>query len=247
MMYFAFSAFVLFFIVFLTMKFKMFSLVAGYNTASEDYKKKVDIEKIGELLSNTFLIVSIIWLIASILSIFNITTAIYIAITLTVLAILYALIGAQKHDHNPGQQKRVKITYVISLVLILIYGGLGFYFWSARKEPTVQITQQELIIEGMYGIKTPLKNIHSVELLEQFPDLNGRVNGYNEFGPVRKGDFNVKPYGLSRIFIHSESPPFLIIKHKDGTIILNSNQASKIQQLFQDLKKSHGDDKNSNQ
>jgi len=47
MIYFTVIAFAFFFVIFLTMKYKMYGFVAGYNTASDDYKEKVDIEKIG--------------------------------------------------------------------------------------------------------------------------------------------------------------------------------------------------------
>ena len=228
---------VLFLFIALTMRvFKWYWLISGYNTASPEYKKNVDIEKVARLMGNTFFVVSAAWLVSALLTYLGVFLAIIPAAALTLLAVVFILIKAQKYDNNPGMKKRQLLAAICGAVLLIVMGGLFIFLYANSGEPEIKIESAKLSIGGLYGVEIPRENITRTEILEQIPNISGKSNGF-EIGYLRKGYFNTKDWGNALVFLSAKTGPYLVIYHKTGVVIMNSADPEKIRNYFELLNK----------
>jgi hypothetical protein len=199
-------------------------LIAGYNTMSEDKKKNVDIKGLSNYLRNGLIVIGLTtifgyfllkWIGFSLLA-----HSMILVVPITGIAIL--VIRAQKFDHNKA--KKTKLTALIFVLVVLFVIGLMTYGLIPAK---AHFDSDTVRFSGMYGLKMNISDIEQVELAYEIPAIKMRTNGFS-FGTVKKGFFKIEGLGRSRLLIHSDQPPYLIISKKDGkkTIINFKDKAT---------------------
>jgi hypothetical protein len=72
---------------------------------------------------------------------------------------------------------------------------------------------------GAYGAELQMKDIESVELLEELPEIKGKTNGL-ALGSYKKGYFVLEGFGSTHLLIHSEKGPFLKIVPVEGEVLV---------------------------
>jgi len=88
----------------------------------------------------------------------------------------------------------------------------------------------------MYGFTMLVSEIDTIELSDAIPTIKMRTNGFSS-GVVNKGFFNLDTFGKTRLLIHSDNTPFLIIsKSTTEKIIINYKDKAKTEQVFEEIK-----------
>jgi hypothetical protein len=211
------------------------SLIAGYNTMSEDKKKNVDIVGLSTYMRNSLIIIGL-----SIIAGYYLFKWIGFAVIadamiliVTLIGVLVMVINAQRFDKNKDKAKRVKLTYVILGLVAVFVIGLFTYGYLPSK---AVISDNKIKFSGMYGIELNVTDIEYVELLDMIPDVKTRTNGFSS-GLVKKGFFNLDNFGKTRLLISSNKSPYLIItKNNSDKIIVNFKDKTETKKLFGEIK-----------
>ena len=76
----------------------------------------------------------------------------------------------------------------------------------------------------------------NVELSNELPTIKMRTNGFS-FGNIKKGFFNLDKFGKSRLLIHSDLFPYLILTKNNGDkIIINFKDKIETEKSFDNIK-----------
>ncbi len=208
-------------------------LIAGYNTMPTEEKKNIDIEGLSTFMRNGLITIglSIIigYYIFKWIGFTMIANSMILIVTLVGVTIL--LINAQKFDHN--KTKNYKLIYFITGLTFLFVIGLITYGFI----PSKTIYGDDTIrFSGMYGFEISISDIENIELSDKLPTIKIRTNGFS-FGNVKKGFFNLDKYGKSRLLIHSDLAPYLILSKNNGDkIIINFKDRIETEKTYDKIK-----------
>jgi hypothetical protein len=208
-------------------------LIAGYNTMPKEEKKNIDIEGLSTFMRNGLITIglSIIigYYIFKWIGFTMIANSMILIVTLVGVTIL--LINAQKFDHN--KTKNYKLIYFITGLTFLFVIGLITYGFI----PSKTIYGDDTIrFSGMYGFEISISDIENIELSDKLPTIKIRTNGFS-FGNVKKGFFNLDKYGKSRLLIHSDLAPYLILSKNNGNkIIINFKDRIETEKTYDKIK-----------
>jgi len=208
-------------------------LIAGYNTMSKEKKKKVDIEGLTTYMRNGFIIIgSVIIAGYYIFRLIGLDEIANIVMLISILGgVIILVIGAQKYDHNENKNK--KSLYIILIVIVLFIAGMMIY--SSRPSHII-IENNIMKISGSYGFDMDIAEISEIELRETIPAILSRTNGYS-YGSVKKGYFKLEEYGKTKLFLHAEKGPFILITDKEGNkTIINYKDTNETEDLYNNLK-----------
>lgn len=208
-------------------------LIAGYNTMSEEKKKNVDIEGLSTFMRNGLITIGLSIIIGY--YIFKWIGFIMIANSMMLIAILVGVtilvVKAQKFNHN--KTKRAILTYFFLGLVFSIVIGLIAYGFSPSK-PTYH--NDTIRFSGMHGFEISISEIENVELSDKLPAIKLRTNGFS-FGLVKKGFFILDKFGKSRLLIHSDVVPYLIITKNSGDkIIINFKNKNETEKIYNKIK-----------
>lgn len=211
------------------------NLIAGYNTMPKDKKKNVDIEGLSTYVRYSLIIIglSIIagYYLFKWIGFTTIANSMILIVTLTGVTIM--VINAQRFDHNKNKTKKTKFTYYILGSVISFVIGLMTYGYIPSKAIIINDT---IRFTGMYGFEMNTSEIESIELTDMIPTIKMRTNGFS-FGLINKGFFNLDKFGKTRLLIHSDKSPFLIIsKNNTDKIIINFRNKIETEQIFGEIK-----------
>lgn len=208
-------------------------LIAGYNTMSKDKKKNVDIEGLSTFMRNGLITIGLSIIIGYYLfkwiGFTMIANSMILIVTLVGVTIL--IVNAQKLDHN--KTKETKLTYfILGLVFLFVIGLITYGFI-----PSKTIYGNDTIrFSGMYGFEISIDEIENVELTDELPTIKIRTNGFS-FGNIKKGYFNLDEFGKSRLLIHSDLAPYLILTKNNGDkIIINFKDKIETEKTFNKIK-----------
>lgn len=212
--------------------FKWDFLIAGYNTMNKEQKEEINVEGLCNSTGNFMLLIAALMLVSSIshkygYRLFS-TISIFSILPLTVVQVVLS----QKYDKNKGKKGDIKFTIgiivftcIIALPLLL-YGG---------REPKVQITDDRIIINGIYGTAIKKEKVKDITLEDTIPKVINKVDGF-DFGYTLKGNFKLEELGVGNIYIHENRSPYIIIKTENRYYIINYKDSKKTISLYNKLK-----------
>ena len=208
-------------------------LIAGYNTMPKDKKKNVDIEGLSTFIRNGSIIIGLSIIIGYYsfkwIGFTMIANSMILIVTLVGVTIL--AINAQKFDHN--KTKKTKLTYfILGLVFLFVLGLITYGFIPSK----TTYYNDTIRFSGMYGFEISISEIDNIELSDTLPTIKIRTNGFS-FGSVKKGFFNLDKFGKSRLLIHSDNAPYLILSKNNGEkTIINFRDKIKTEKLYEKIK-----------
>lgn len=208
-------------------------LIAGYNTMSKDNKKNVDIEGLSTFMRNGLITIGLSIIIGYYLfkwiGFKMIASSMLFIVTLVGVTIL--VIKAQKFDHN--KTKKPKLTFfILGLVFLFVIGLITYGFIPSK----TTYGNDTIIFSGMYGFEISIDEIENIELSDKLPIIKLRTNGFS-FGNIKKGFFNLEKYGKSRLLIHSDLAPYLIMTKNSGDkIIINFKDKFETEKTYEKIK-----------
>ncbi|MEH7247589.1 DUF3784 domain-containing protein [Neobacillus niacini] len=149
-----------------------------------------------------------------------------------IVVLMGGLIYLSKYE-IPKKRKRSYFIN-ISIFIVVIGGVLGLSYFSYQgyelvtKEETFEIT-------GMYGDEWGYKEISSIELMDNLPEVTVRTNGVG-LPTLSKGHFKVTGYGSSLLFIQKDFSPYIYIEMKDKKIFINDKDPDQTRLWYHQLK-----------
>lgn len=123
--------------------------------------------------------------------------------------------------------------WVVIAAIIIIPGTM---IVVGTRETKVLLQNEEMIIQGFYGLTIPLADIDQVDTISIFPGIYIRTNGY-EFGKTYAGNFRLTDQSDAKMFIKRGFPPYIIIRSKNRVpVYLNFKNNNKTRILFSKLR-----------
>lgn len=216
------------------------NLIAGYNTMSKDKKKNVDIEGLSTFMRNGLIAIGLTIIIGYYLfKWIGLTTIANLMIpTVTLVGVTFLIIEAQKFDHN--RTKKTKTTklfftsksFILGLTFLFVIGLITYGFIPSK----ASYANDTIRFSGMYGFEINTGEIKNVELSNELPTIGIRTNGFS-LGKINKGFFNLDKFGKSRLLIHSDLAPYLIITENDGDkTIINFKDKNETNKTYEKIK-----------
>lgn len=115
---------------------------------------------------------------------------------------------------------------VILLALFLVFLSLD----SANFELTITDNQVE-IHAPIYGYEVPLSDIQSVSLVDTVPG-GSRTNGAAT-SKYRLGNFSIKGYGRSKLYVYNNQPQYIVLELPDLYIFFSARTPEQTQEYYE--------------
>lgn len=204
-------------------------LLSGYNTMSEENRKKVDIHSLIPYLRkfHIFLGVSLAmigllltWLIGDIAG--GILLAVY-----PVVAYMFFILDSRRFSKELKHQWHWVAVSVLGVVLIFV----SVLFVLALREDKLLVTEEAVILEGNYGQQIPGADIQSIALVQNIPPLATRTNGF-AMGSVLKGYFKTRDGEIVKLILNSDQKPFILITLDSGEKIYYASKQMPAESIY---------------
>ncbi len=125
--------------------------------------------------------------------------------------------------------------------VLLILLACTIMLFYGFKETDVKLSDDQMQITGMYGLKIAFDEVESITLLEKSMNEIGvgtRTNGFGGFGSTLKGNFESASQGMYILFVNSSSSPTIRIERSAGVnVYISFNDGQKTEDLFSELMK----------
>lgn len=205
-------------------------LLSGYNTMSEEERKKVNIKAYIQYFRKFHLFLGISFLpIGTLLTYFidENATGVFIGIY-PILA--YTFFIATSFKYFNSQKNKIGV-FILLGALILIIGFLG----RDLQENKMLINSETIEFQGSYGEIVPLKTIKSIELVSDKPKITLRTNGFS-LGSVKKGYFKTDKGEIVKLILNGDNKPYILLTKLDGKKIYYSAKEESNEKLFEEIK-----------
>lgn len=214
-------------------------LLAGYNTMSEESRKRLDIKAFLPYFRkfHVFLGISLFTL-CFILHVYisENLAGIFFAVYPIIAYVYFALTSAKYYDKEGAKWSKFGVVLLL-LALLFVIAILSYGF----KNNVVSFDQEKIEFHGSYGEVVPKAQIKRLELVNQIPKITVRTNGF-ALGEIRKGYFMTGQGEVVKLIINAkQSPLILLTKTNDKKIYYSAKNESnkelydKIKQVLWDI------------
>ncbi|WP_058307143.1 DUF3784 domain-containing protein [Gracilibacillus massiliensis] len=219
-------------ITFLVVKKEETSLISGFaNRPKEEQeylKQSGFIKALGKLLTFTFYLLAITF----ILGLLQIPYGFEIGIAVCMIVLMGGMTWIQRYEVAHKRKKNYWIMGSVSVITLAFIASITFYGYIDNE---IKVTNDQLIITGIYGEEIPFADIQNVEKTNHLPEVRAKTNGF-AMTNKRKGKFRVEGYEETvTLFITGDTKPYLIVETQEQTIIFNRDSEDEIEQLYQQL------------
>lgn len=208
-------------------------ILSGYNTLSEEDRKKVDIQNYVPYFRRFHLFLGISLFVFGILLNYFVhsnASGIFVAVYPILAYIYFALTSSKFSKELETNNSKYSIVILVG-VLIFMVGLLGYGF----KENALLLYSQKLIIEGSYGETLPTDQIKSIQLVNELPEISMKMNGF-ALGTVKKGYFRTTNGEKVKLILNKANKPYLFIAKMNGQKIYFSPQDGWNEKTLEELK-----------
>lgn len=207
-------------------------LLAGYNTMSEEERKKVNLHTYLPYFRNfhVFLGVSFtaIGLILYYFTNENIS-GIFIA-SYPILAYMYFIWKGAKYSYHKNKKYHKIGVYILGATLIfvlcMVYIGL--------QNDELQIENDQIELQGSYGEKISFAEIKEIKLVESLPKITNKLHGF-AMDKSYKGIFKTQNGERVKLILNSESSPYILIIKSDNKKIYFSSKNQSNQLIYNEI------------
>ncbi len=138
---------------------------------------------------------------------------------------------ASARDSKPA----TLVTLVVGIQIAVLAAG-GAMIYAGTRPPTVTVGP-----DGV-SVRTPLASsqlrkgmITAVSLEPTVPRVLGRSAGFEAMGSLR-GYFQLDGLGKGRLFIYQRTPPYVLIRSRDGFTFINFHERERTRALYEQLR-----------
>ena len=209
-------------------------LLSGFNTLSKEKQAQVDLKGLLQTMRDYhFKVGGGSTLVALILYFLNWKDAAMFTVTFgPILGYFYLIPKMQEFygEAATGIQSQAKIGVVILVVVMLGVGGMLVYGYQDNQ---LEISSEELIFSGMYGLEIQKEAVAELRILDRLPKITKRTNGFAT-QHMLKGKFRTEDGKKVHLILNARQGPFLEINRpKKPTVYfsLEQNSQTVVQQL----------------
>ena len=119
-------------------------------------------------------------------------------------------ISKHNYKRETYQQRSLifkKYIYVVMIIVAIII------FFIITKMPKIKFRNNELEIEGIYGMEKELNEIIVIDTINIIPEIKSIDDGISLFN-ITKGNFYIKNDEKVKMFIYKHSSPIIYIEYK---------------------------------
>jgi hypothetical protein len=127
------------------------------------------------------------------------------------------------------------IVLVVAAVVVVMGLVIGVTFHLEMIPPRAIVTPRGLEIESVfYGQEYLWPDVTEIRLEPRLPRILARTNGFAATGVLR-GHFRVQGLGAGKLFVDLGTPPFILVRLREGFVILNLETAEETRTLYEEL------------
>jgi hypothetical protein len=143
---------------------------------------------------------------------------------------------ADPADVPPVPPRNWKVT---GLVAVAVLAGMGLLiggtFALEMRPPRAIVSLQGFEIRSaFYGQEYAWSDVTGIRLEPRLPRILARTNGFAGAGLLR-GHFRVQGLGAGKLFVDVGSPPFVLVRLREGFVIVNLETPEKTRALYEEL------------
>lgn len=121
---------------------------------------------------------------------------------------------------------------VFTIVVLAAVGVLLLWGWFGTG---IIAGEDSVEISGLHGKDISYSEISSAGLRSELPTITAKTGGYSLAGK-RLGNFTTLEYGLLKLYLQNNTPPFIFIETKEGKIvILNMKDSVETKEIFNEI------------
>ncbi|PKR77276.1 hypothetical protein CEY16_11095 [Halalkalibacillus sediminis] len=219
-------------LAYLIVKKKEYSLLSGFSNRPEEEKEYLKssgyTDAVEKMLKYTFYFLLFI----TIAGVVQVPYIFEIGIALFLIVIMSWTIYIQKYE---VPRKRKKAYWLTGSITGVVFIGVAVLTYVGLKDPVVTIDDESFEVSGVYGVEWELEEVEEVQLLDELPEVIARTNGF-AFSGVLKGNFLLeKPYGGGKLFVRTESSPYLYVESQEEYLIVNHKSKEITEGWFDEL------------
>lgn len=205
-------------------------LLAGYNTMSNEERKKIDIKtyigyfkKFHLFLGTSFFLIGMLLIYSG----YENETSIFI-VAYPILAYIYFSATSTKY-FNAKKNKIGVLLLGIGLIFIVVM------FIRDFKETKLILNSNSIEFKGDYGEIVPFEKIKSIQLVNEKPKIVLRTNGFSA-GTIKKGFYKTDTGEKVKLIINAENKAYILLTKTDGNKIYYSSKEESNEKLFAQIK-----------
>ncbi len=208
-------------------------LLAGYNTMSEKEREAFDLKGYLKLFRKFHFFMGLSFIVLGVLLLeFVGENALGIFLGLyPILAYIWFLIKSQRFQNSASKRNK----WALAVMLLTLLGVLFLFVYGFR-ENKIELIDEKLVISGMYGVELPLDKLEKLELREDLPLIDRRMNGFNS-GAVKRGIFREESGAKLRLLIGGKQKQLIYIKPQSGYPIYYSAAEAPNDSIYNILQK----------
>lgn len=147
---------------------------------------------------------------------------------------------AHPADVPPAPSRSWKtMVLVVAAVVLAMALLIGVTFHLEMIPPRVIVSPRGFQVESVfYGQEYPWSDVTDIRLEPRLPRILARTNGFAAAGLLR-GHFRVQGLGAGKLFVDLRTPPFVLVRLREGFVIVNLETAEKTRALYEELIRAH--------
>lgn len=201
-------------------------LLAGYNTMSNEERKKVDIKayigyfkKFHLFLGASFFLIGILLIYSGLEN----ETSIFI-VAYPLLAYIYFIATSTKY-FNAKKNKIGALLLGIGLIFIVVI------FMRDFKETKLILNSNSIEFKGGYGEIIPLDSIKNIELANNKLKIVRRITGFSA-GTIKKGFYKTDKGEVVKLILNADIKPYILITKLNDKKVYYSSKEESNEKLF---------------
>ena len=205
-------------------------LLAGYNTMSNEERKKVDIKayigyfkKFHLFLGTSFFLIGMLLIYSG----YENETSIFI-VAYPLLAYIYFIATSTKY-FNAKKNKIGALLLGIGLIFIVVM------FMRDFKETKLILNSNSIEFKGGYGEIVPFEKIKSIQLVNEKPKIVLRTNGFSA-GTIKKGFYKTDKGEVVKLILNADIKPYILITKLNDKKVYYSSKEESNEKLFDKIK-----------
>jgi hypothetical protein len=209
-------------------------LLSGYNTMSEENRKKVDIKAYIPYFRkfHIFLGISLLLFGIALTFLINENTGGIFLVVYPIIAYMFFMATSQKIITGPGTKWNKAGFVLLTAILIFVIGLLGYGF----KENKLTFDSNSIEFKGTYGESVTPSEIQSIELVYELPKITLKTNGF-ALGTINKGFFKTESGEIVKLILNADRKPVILLTKNDGKKIYYSAKNKPNQAIVDEMKK----------
>src|SRR5690606_5353956 len=210
-------------------------LLSGYNTMSEEDRKHFDLTAYLNYFRKFHIFLGISLLITSLI-LYYFVDADYSGIfadVYPIAAYLYFIWKGKRFTNMKDSQNKSSFIFAVVIMSTVLISIIAMFTYTLQ-DNIIEIKEDIVQINGIYGMDIPVIDIKSIELVEELPEITLKINGF-ALETIEKGLFKTSDDEKVILLINSQKNTIIFIITKTNEKIYYSSKEKSNQEIYHQL------------